>query len=172
MSDAEKKRFYQKIETIDRNSENLLHLVNQMLDLARLEHGRLEYNPIRANIIPWLQYIVESHHSLAEAREIQLTFYPETESVVMDYDPDQLSKVISNLFTNAIKFTGKRGKVICHVKQDQENNRTANQSERHRHRHPGRRAGPDIRPLLPGGNNGKTEPWRDWHRFVADQGDR
>jgi DNA-binding response OmpR family regulator len=69
-----------------------------------------------------LQYIVESHHSLAETREIQLTFYPETESVVMDYDPDQLSKIISNLFTNAIKFTGERGKVICHVKQDLENN--------------------------------------------------
>ncbi len=112
----EKKHFRKKLETIQRNGGNLLHLVNQMLDLAKLEHGKLNYNPIRSNIIPWLQYIVESHQSLAAAKEIQLTFYPETESLEMDYDPDQLSKVISNLLTNAIKFTENRGKVICHAK--------------------------------------------------------
>jgi len=114
--------FRKKLETIQRNGGNLLHLVNQMLDLAKLEHGKLNYNPIKSNIIPWLQYIVESHQSLAAARHIQLTFYPETEYLVMDNDPDQLSKVVSNLLTNAIKFTGERGKVICHVKFDNTSN--------------------------------------------------
>lgn len=114
----EKNQFRKKLETIQRSGGNLLLLVNQMLDLAKLEYGKLTYNPIRSNIIPWLQYIVESHQSLAATREIQLTFYPETESLEMDYDPDQLSKVISNLLTNAVKFTEKRGKVICHVKYE------------------------------------------------------
>ncbi|MBW6479209.1 MAG: response regulator [Bacteroidales bacterium] len=115
---TEKKQLRKKLETIQRSGGNLLLLVNQMLDLAKLEHGKLNYNPIRSNIIPWLQYIVESHQSLAATREIQLTFYPETESLEMDYDPDQLSKVISNLLTNAVKFTEKRGKVICHAKYE------------------------------------------------------
>ncbi len=122
MDNKQTERFSQKIETIGRNSGNLLHLVNQMLDLAKLEHGRLDYNPIRSDIIPWLKYIVESHQSLAEGRDIQLTFYSETGSLIMDNDPDQLSKVISNLFSNAIKFTGRKGKVICHVKYEEEKN--------------------------------------------------
>ncbi|MBE0661082.1 MAG: response regulator [Bacteroidales bacterium] len=112
----EKIQFRKSMETIQRSGGNLLHLVNQMLDLARLEQGKLKYNPILSNIIPWLQYIVESHQSLASTKEIQLTFYSETELLEMDYDSDQLSKVVSNLLTNAIKFTEKRGKVICHVK--------------------------------------------------------
>ena len=114
----DKPHFLKKLETIERNSSNLLHLVNQMLDLAKLENGKLNYAPVQANIIPWLQYMVESHQSLAAAKEIQLTFYTEVENLMMDYDADQLSKVISNLLTNAIKFTDKRGKVICHVKHD------------------------------------------------------
>jgi signal transduction histidine kinase/DNA-binding response OmpR family regulator/ligand-binding sensor domain-containing protein len=112
------KHFRKKLETIQKSGGNLLHLVNQLLDLARLEHGKLNYSPIRTNIIPWFQYIVESHQFLAATKEIQLTFYSETESLVMDYDPDQLMKVISNLLTNAIKFTGERGKVICHTRYE------------------------------------------------------
>jgi len=118
MSEHEKQKFRKKLETIERNSSNLLHLVNQMLDLAKLEHGKLNYKPIQTNIIPWLQYIVESHQSMAGSKDIQLTYYSETEKLLMDYDEDQLSKVISNLLTNAIKFTNKGGKVIFHVKHN------------------------------------------------------
>lgn len=111
-----KKQFEKKLETIHRSGGNLLHLVNQMLDLAKLEHGNLKIQPILSDIIPWLQYVVESHQSLASSKEIQLTFYPETHSLKMNYDPDQLLKVVSNLLVNAIKFTEIRGKVICHAK--------------------------------------------------------
>jgi signal transduction histidine kinase/DNA-binding response OmpR family regulator/streptogramin lyase len=126
LSDAidsiDRKQLRKKLETIERSGGNLLHLVNQMLDLAKLEHGKLNYNPSQQNVIPWLQYIVESHQSLAAAKEIQLTFYTETESLAMDFDPDQLMKVVTNLLTNAIKFTGKKGKVICHAKHDPDTN--------------------------------------------------
>ncbi len=110
--------FQNKLETISRNSDNLLHLVNQLLDLAKLEHGKLIYAPICGNIISWMQYLVESHQSLAESKNIRLTFYSEIPALDMDYDPDQLSKVISNLLTNAIKFTPSKGKVIFHTKLD------------------------------------------------------
>ena len=110
--------FQNKLETISRNSDNLLHLVNQLLDLAKLEHGKLIYSPICGNIISWMQYQVESHQSFAESKNIRLTFYSEIPALDMDYDPDQLSKVISNLLTNAIKFTPSKGKVIFHTKLD------------------------------------------------------
>ena len=118
----DKESFRQKLEAIKRNGHSLLHLVNQLLDLARLEDGKLKPNPIQGNIIAWLQYVVESHKSMAEAKEIQLTFYAENPELIMDYDPDQLSKVISNLLTNAIKFTERHGKVIFHVRHDDVDN--------------------------------------------------
>lgn len=120
--ELDKEAFKLKLEAIKRNGHSLLHLVNQMLDLAKLEDGKLKPKPIQGNIIAWLQYIVESHTSMAEAKRIQLTFYTESPRLDMDYDPDQLSKVISNLLTNAIKFTEGKGKVIFHVRHDASTN--------------------------------------------------
>lgn len=114
----DKEKFRQKLEAIKRNGHSLLHLVNQMLDLAKLEDGKLNPKPIQGNIIAWLQYVVESHTSMAEGKGVHLTFYAESPYLDMDYDPDQLSKVISNLLTNAIKFTERHGKVIFHVRHD------------------------------------------------------
>ena len=91
-----------------------LATVNQLLDLAKLEHGKLIYSPVCGNIILWMQYLVESHQSLAETKNIRLTFYSEIPILEMDYDPSQLSKVISNLLTNAIKFT-KQGSVTLNI---------------------------------------------------------
>ncbi|MEA3443805.1 MAG: ATP-binding protein [Bacteroidota bacterium] len=122
LNSSEKIKIKDKLETIGRNSHNLLHLVNQLLDLAKLESGKLNFNPVFANIIPWLGYFVESHQSLVATKNIQLTFYSEMDAFEMDYDPQQLSKVISNLLSNAVKFTEANGKVIVHVKSEQSDN--------------------------------------------------
>ncbi len=114
----DKENFQKKLEAIKRNGHSLLHLVNQMLDLAKLEDGNLKPKPIQSNVVAWLQYIVESHNSMAEAKGVSLTFYSESPYLLMDYDPEQLSKVISNLLTNAIKFTESKGKVIFHLRHD------------------------------------------------------
>ncbi|MBU2651096.1 MAG: helix-turn-helix domain-containing protein [Bacteroidetes bacterium] len=103
------------LDMIKRNADSLLHLVNQMLELSKLENGMLELNPIQADVVPYLQYITESYQSYAESKGIKLVFYNEREKVVMDYDPDKLFTIISNLLSNAIKFTRKGGKVICHL---------------------------------------------------------
>ncbi len=103
------------LDMIKRNAGNLLHLVNQMLDLSKIESGMLELNPIQADVIPYLKYITESFQSFADSKGIKLVFYNEREAVMMDYDPDKLFTIISNLLSNAIKFTDKGGKVICHI---------------------------------------------------------
>ena len=102
-------------EMIKRNGRNLLHLVNQMLDLSRFESGKLELNKVQGNVIPYLRYIVESFHSYAEAKEIQLHFHADTEELIMDYDPGHLLNIVSNLLSNALKFTGREGQVFLTV---------------------------------------------------------
>lgn len=109
--DAEAKRL------IRRNSKNLLHLVNQMLDMSKIESGKMKLNLIHRNIISYLNYLVESFHSYAETKNIQITFYSEIKEVMMDYDPEKVQHIIANLLSNAIKFTQAKGKIIIHVSE-------------------------------------------------------
>ncbi|MCO6480342.1 MAG: tetratricopeptide repeat-containing sensor histidine kinase, partial [Phaeodactylibacter sp.] len=96
---------------IRRNGQALLNLVNQMLDLRKLEVGALKLEMAQADAIPFLRYLCESFHSSAEAKDIQLSFHTDTDSLLMDYDPERLRQVVSNLLSNAIKFTPTGGKV-------------------------------------------------------------
>jgi signal transduction histidine kinase/DNA-binding response OmpR family regulator/ligand-binding sensor domain-containing protein len=103
------------LEMIQRNGENLLQLVNQMLDLAKLESGKLKLQLEQSDIIPFVKYLCESFQSLAEQKGMNLTVYTEIDPLVMDFDGEKLSVVISNLLSNAVKFTPPDGKIIAHL---------------------------------------------------------
>lgn len=107
----------ESLEMIQRNGNKLLRLVNEMLDLTKLESGNMELQLTRSDIVPFVKYIGESFQSLAEESQIYLTIYSETDKLVMDFDTDKLSTVLTNLLSNAIKFTSRHGKIIVHLKQ-------------------------------------------------------
>ena len=107
----------QPLEMIHRNGESLLQLVNQMLDLSRLESGHLELELLQTDVIPYIKYLCESFHSLAQEKHINLTVYAEIDGLHMDYDAAKLATVISNLLSNAIKFTPEGGKLTVHLNQ-------------------------------------------------------
>ncbi len=118
MNHEEQVRCTDKIIMIERNSDKLLHLVKQMLDMSKLEEGKMKLNLIQDDIVSFLQYVLESFQSMADTKSIKLVFYHETDMVVMDYDQDKIFMIASNLLSNAIKFTPKGGKVIFHVKKE------------------------------------------------------
>ena len=99
------------LKMIERNNANLLNLVNQILDLRKLETGNLQLDLIRGDIIFYLRYITESFHSLAEHKHIKIHFLNEEQQLIMDYDKEKILCIISNLISNAIKFTPKGGDV-------------------------------------------------------------
>jgi|GEM_PF-2711273 len=94
------------------NSERLLNLVNQLLDLSKVESGNMPLNLIQSDIINYLSYLTESLHSLAFAKKISLSFYSELETLNMDFDPEKMQRITVNLISNAIKFTPAYGKVL------------------------------------------------------------
>jgi len=104
-------------ELIQRNSTNLLRLINQMLDLSKLDSGMLKMEMIQADIISYLNYLTESFFSMAAEKQIRLSFHTEVEKLVMDFDEEKMQHIMYNLLSNAIKFTPKGGKVILQVKQ-------------------------------------------------------
>lgn len=101
-----------KLALIKRNGESLLRLINQILDLAKLESNSLKINYIQGDILTYLKYIAESLHSLANAQNVMLRVESSQPSIVMDYDPDRFLQIIHNLLSNGIKFTPSGGKVL------------------------------------------------------------
>ena len=104
---------------INRNSKNLLQLINRMLDLSKAESGNLTLKKVQGDIVGYLQYLTESFYSMATDKNIRLTFYSEESSLIMDYDEDKIQHIIYNLISNAIKFTNEEGKVILHVQESE-----------------------------------------------------
>ena len=94
-----------------RNSKNLLHLVNQLLDMSKLESGKMKLRLTQHNIIPYLLYLTNSFQSYAEVKNIHLDFQHTEQEIVMDYDPEKVQYIMTNLLSNAIKFTPKGGQV-------------------------------------------------------------
>ena len=109
------------LEMIERNSDGLLQLVNEMLDLAKIESGNIELQLVQADVIPFIKYVCESFESYADENHIKLTTYSEVESLVIDFDGNKLTSVLSNLLSNAIKFTPESGKIIVHINQITQN---------------------------------------------------
>ena len=108
-TDAEKKGM---LGLIKRNGESLLRLINQLLDLAKLESNTLKINYVQGDVLAYLKYIAESLHSLANAQNVMLRVESDQASIVMDYDPERFLQIVHNLLSNAIKFTPSGGRVV------------------------------------------------------------
>ncbi|MCB9334500.1 MAG: response regulator [Lewinellaceae bacterium] len=96
---------------IQRNANHLLELINQILDLRKLESGNLHTRSMLGDVVKYMRYILESFQSLASGKSIQLKFSASQEVRRLDYDPEKLLRIVSNLLTNALKFTPPGGEV-------------------------------------------------------------
>ncbi|MEL6721515.1 MAG: histidine kinase dimerization/phospho-acceptor domain-containing protein, partial [Bacteroidota bacterium] len=94
-----KKEIQQKGQIIQRNGQQLLGLINQILDLSKLEAGKLPMQLEHGDLLIYLRYLLESFHSLAVQKDIRLHFLPEVEALWMDYDAEKIKQILSNLLS-------------------------------------------------------------------------
>lgn len=113
-------KFSHRVKLIRRSGENLLRLINQILDLAKLEKDTLTMNYIQGDVVSYLRYIIESLSSFAASRNVQLKMENNKDQIVMDYEPDRLLQIVYNLISNAIKFSPDGGLVVLKVKLQDE----------------------------------------------------
>lgn len=104
-------QFNKGVELIRRNGKSLLKLINELLDLSKLDSGAMELQLVQDNVVRFISYVLESFQSLAESKQIRLFFQSEDPGIEMDFDQDKLQRVIANLVSNAIKFTPVGGTV-------------------------------------------------------------
>ncbi len=105
------------LETVQRNGSQLLQLINQLLDLSKLEAGSMTLQLQRGDVVAFVKYITESFHSYATGRGVQLHFLTDSPAVEMDYDPEKLQMIVVNLLSNAIKFTPSGGHIYVQIKE-------------------------------------------------------
>jgi signal transduction histidine kinase/DNA-binding response OmpR family regulator len=98
-----------------RNSQRLLGLINQLLELSKFESGKIKLHACRQNIVPFLKGITASFESIAAANELNLTFQAKAENITLYFDPEKLEDIIFNLLANAVKFTPPGGMVTVAV---------------------------------------------------------
>ncbi|NIM16535.1 MAG: hypothetical protein GTO45_31365, partial [Candidatus Aminicenantes bacterium] len=104
LSTCDDKEQKKKLNLMLRNSQRLLGLINQLLDLSKFESGKVKLQAGWLNIIPFLKGIAASFEPLAVQKEVDLTFSTEEEHITLYFDPEKLEEVLFNLLSNAVKF--------------------------------------------------------------------
>ncbi len=102
---------HQAKKLIRANADQLLNLVNQLLELRKLQSGKLQLQPVCADIVHYLRSVSGSFRSIAERKGLEFRFFSDTEKLEMDFDPEKVLRIVSNLLSNAIKFTPEGGLV-------------------------------------------------------------
>lgn len=93
------------LETIEQNSHNLLDLVNQMLDLAKFEKGQLDLNFIQNDISEFSERLIRGFNKIASDKSITIKFESVPNKIMMDFDAEKIRQILTNLISNAIKFS-------------------------------------------------------------------
>lgn len=111
------------IEIAARNSERLSALVNDILDLEKLEVGKLEMQLEHCSIADLLRQSLEENHSYAEQFGISLVLEPMTEDLFVNADRMRIAQVMANLLSNAAKFSTAGDRVTVRALKTAENQR-------------------------------------------------
>ena len=105
------------LKLVERNTSQLLNLVDQLLELSRLESGELRLKVKKHDLGLYIRVITESFQFLAEQQGLKLNAtIPEIESAW--FDADVVEKIVNNLLSNAIKYTSKGGEIYLQVEED------------------------------------------------------
>ncbi len=100
-----------------RNAQRLLRLINQLLDISKLEAGKMELKAAKGDLVHFVQLITANYTSLAASKQIKYQFYHRQDTLEAWFDPDKIEKIITNLLSNAFKFTPNGGEVSVYLGQ-------------------------------------------------------
>lgn len=94
------------------NCYRLMRLINNFLDITKVDAGLLKPNMVEINIVSVIENIALSVASYVESKQIQLIFDTDVEEKIMPFDPDKIERIMLNLLSNSIKYTKCGGKIL------------------------------------------------------------
>lgn len=109
--------FYKYLNAMKQNCYRLVRLINNYIDLNRVEAGFLSINLKNVDIIKIIEDITLSVVEYTESKEIDLIFDTDTEESIIACDVDKIERIMLNLLSNAIKFTESGGSIYVHISE-------------------------------------------------------
>ena len=103
------------LSRIKKNANYILRLINEVLDISKLEESKVTLNKRADDIVRFTSIITDSFKFKAEEKGISMKFN-KSEKLIIDFDHDSVLKIIQNLLDNAIKFTPEGGQIIIDIK--------------------------------------------------------
>lgn len=113
--DDEHKKSY---NLIYQNAQRILQLINQMMDVRKIEKGQLQLDYQRVELIGFVKNLVDLFESSSRNRSITLEYLHSMDKLEVQVDISSMDKIIMNLLSNAFKFTSDNGKVVIEVRED------------------------------------------------------
>lgn len=109
--ETNKEQAHHGLEVIERNAKVQLKLIEDLLDVSRIESGKLAFSFEQADVIRIIESAMEAARPAAAAKQIQISFSAGNADAIVLGDAGRLQQVVGNLLSNAIKFTPERGTV-------------------------------------------------------------
>lgn len=106
----------EKVVRIIQSSDKILFLVNQMLNLSKIEEGGLPMHYVQTDLLTFVRFIAGSFQGYADSRKISLHFDSMLPQLMMDVEAEKLEESLSNLLSNAIKYTPEGGDVFVTIR--------------------------------------------------------
>ena len=104
-----------QLQTMHRNANKLLSLVNQLLEFRKQESGHTKLKVVKCDFVGFMKEIILYFQEFAHQKNIDFKFTHDSTSIPLWFDPSQLEKVFFNLLSNAFKFTPQNGMVKVHA---------------------------------------------------------
>ncbi|QDK82220.1 response regulator [Spirosoma sp. KCTC 42546] len=108
----------QTLALVQRNANQLLRLINQLLDLSKLEANSMPVSFMRGEVSEFVSQLVDSFRPAAEQKGITLQYTADELPPEQLFDADKWEKILTNLLSNALKFTGAGGTIQVTLKPD------------------------------------------------------
>ena len=102
------------------NSQRLVRLLNDILDIEKMESGTAVFNFKRVELLPLLKQTIEENRAFAEGYNVRIRLESPSAATAVRADPDRLMQVIANLLSNAIKFSPSGEEVLVAVETQSE----------------------------------------------------
>lgn len=103
------------LSTMYRNAMKLTKLITRMIDLRKLEQGKLQLVLHSQNVVSFCKDLVPDYEALCQQRNIIFHFLPEKTLIKAVFDAEKLEIVLSNLISNAFKYTPEGGKIVLSI---------------------------------------------------------
>lgn len=98
-----------------RNARRLMRLINQLLDLSKLEAGRMQLQARKSEIVQFVREMTNTFTAFAQKKQLVLSFESSAAELDVYFEPDKIEKVFFNLLSNAAKFTPTEGRIDVRI---------------------------------------------------------